>query len=418
MIFKAQRKQMKLITNLLTLLFSLYFLFFGNSYGCTTAVISGKATKDGRPLLWKLRDTDYLENYVKQFPATDGKYAFIGLINSIDTLANEVWGGNNEVGFAIMNSASFNVNLEDSIKTKSQPGFFMKKALEICKTLEDFEKLLDNTAKPMGLAAHFGVIDANGGAAFYEVNNYTWTKYDANDPKVAPEGYILRTNFSETGKPNIGYGFVRLQTAQELFTNTMKEKPLDYRTIIQEYSRCLYNPITQNDYRAIYENEPASDRFIHSDNLITSYGSASCIVIQGVKENELPQFTTMWTMVGFPNTTITVPLWVSEVELPHIVVYNDSLKNSILNQYNTTLTKECYPIDNPDGYHYLRISKLVNKEKTGYIQIIEPIEREIFDETDKKLSQWRNKIPPKQEIAEFYTQINDIVENVYIETLK
>ena len=26
-----------------------------------------------------------------------------------------------------MNSASFNVNLEDSIKTKSQPGFFMKK---------------------------------------------------------------------------------------------------------------------------------------------------------------------------------------------------------------------------------------------------------------------------------------------------
>jgi penicillin V acylase-like amidase (Ntn superfamily) len=223
---------MKLITNLLTILFSLYFLFVGNSYSCTTAVISGKATEDGRPLLWKLRDTDYLENYVKQFPATDGKYAFIGLINSIDTLANEVWGGNNEVGFAIMNSASFNVNLEDSVKTKSQPGFFMKKALEICKTLEDFEKLLDNTAKPMGLAAHFGVIDANGGAAFYEVNNYTWTKYDANDPKVAPKGYILRTNFSETGKPNIGYGFVRLQTAQELFTNTMKEKPLDYRTII------------------------------------------------------------------------------------------------------------------------------------------------------------------------------------------
>lgn len=409
---------MKLIINFLTILFSFYFLFFGNSYGCTTAVISGKATQDGRPLLWKLRDTDYLENYVKQFPATDGKYAFIGLINSIDTLANEVWGGNNEVGFAIMNSASFNVNLEDSVKTKSQPGFFMKKALEICKTLEDFEKLLDNTAKPMGLAAHFGVIDAHGGAAFYEVNNYTWTKYDANDPKVAPEGYILRTNFSETGKPNIGYGFVRLQTAQELFTNTIKEKPLDYRTIIQEYSRCLYNPITQNDYRAIYENEPASDRFIHSDNLITSYGSASCIVIQGVKENELPQFTTMWTMIGYPNTTITLPLWVSEAELPNIVIYNDSLKNSILNQYNMTLTKECYPIDNPDGYHYLRISKLVNKEKTGYIQIIEPIEREIFDETDKKLSQWRNNKPSKREIEEFYGELNSIVEETYMEILK
>ena len=64
----------------------------------------------------------------------------------------------------------------------------------------------------------------------------------------------------------------------------------------------------QNNYREMFENEPTSDKFIHSDNLITSFGSASNIVIQGVKENELPQFTTMWTAVGFPNTCITVPL--------------------------------------------------------------------------------------------------------------
>lgn len=293
----------------------------------------------------------------------------------------------------------------------------MKKALETCKTLEDFENLLSNSQKPMGLAAHFGVIDAKGGAAFYEVNNYTWTKYDANDPNVAPEGYILRTNFSETGKPNVGYGFVRLQTAEQLFTETTKEKPLDYRSVIQNFSRCLYNPITKNNYKEMYENEPASDRFIHSDNLITSYGSASCIVIQGVKDNELPQFTTMWTMIGYPNTCIALPLWISESELPNTIIYNDSLKNSKLNQYNMSLLKKCYPIDNPDGYHYLKISKLVNKENNGYMQIITPIETNIFDETDKKLNKWRNKMPPKSEIEQFYTQLNNIVEKTYKQIL-
>lgn len=395
----------------------IFFIFSKSVYCCTTAVISGKATNDGRALIWKLRDTDYLKNYAKQFPSEDGKYAFIGIVNSVDSVGNEVWGGNNEVGFAIMNSASFNVNLDDSVKVKDKEGFFMKKALETCKTLEDFENLLSNSQKPMGLAAHFGVIDAKGGAAFYEVNNYTWTKYDANDPNVAPEGYILRTNFSETGKPNVGYGFVRLQTAEQLFTETTKEKTLDYRSVIQNFSRCLYNPITKNNYKEMYENEPASDRFIHSDNLITSYGSASCIVIQGVKDNELPQFTTMWTMIGYPNTCIALPLWISESELPNTIIYNDSLKNSKLNQYNMSLLKKCYPIDNPDGYHYLKISKLVNKENNGYMQIITPIETNIFDETDKKLNKWRNKMPPKSEIEQFYTQLNNIVEKTYKQIL-
>ena len=31
---------------------------------CTSAVVSGKVTPDGRPLLWKNRDTDFMQNHI------------------------------------------------------------------------------------------------------------------------------------------------------------------------------------------------------------------------------------------------------------------------------------------------------------------------------------------------------------------
>ena len=34
---------------------------------CTTAIVSGRLTADGRPLLWKNRDTDDLDNILKYF---------------------------------------------------------------------------------------------------------------------------------------------------------------------------------------------------------------------------------------------------------------------------------------------------------------------------------------------------------------
>lgn len=57
----------------------------------------------------------------------------------------------------------------------------MKLALQTCRSLKDFEHLLNTIPKPSGLDANFGVIDAFGGAAFYETGNYRFVKYDAKD---------------------------------------------------------------------------------------------------------------------------------------------------------------------------------------------------------------------------------------------
>jgi len=79
-----------------------------------------------------------------------------------------------------MNSASYNVNIGDTSPLKDEEGVFMKLALQTCASLQDFEQLLETYPKPRGLAANFGVMDANGGIAFYEVDNWKWTKFDAN----------------------------------------------------------------------------------------------------------------------------------------------------------------------------------------------------------------------------------------------
>ena len=184
---------MKFIKHITILSFLLGFAY-GSSMACTTAVISGKSTKDGRPILWKHRDSESYQNKLRLF--NDGAFTYVGLINSNDNKGDQIWGGNNEFGFAIMNSASFNLREDKDAKFKDQEGVIMKKALQSCKTLEDFEKLLSNLPKPMGLEANFGVIDAKGGAAYFETNDNGFVKFDANDNKVAPNGYIIRANYS------------------------------------------------------------------------------------------------------------------------------------------------------------------------------------------------------------------------------
>ena len=395
---------------ILILLITLFITNIG--FGCTTAVISGKYTKDGRPMIWKLRDTDYLKNKMMYF--NDGKYNYVGLVNSEDLKGEQVWGGANSKGFSIMNSASFNVNLNDSTSIKDREGYIMKKALQECATLEDFENLLKNLPKPMGLAAHFGVIDANGGASFYEVNNNTFTKFDANDSAEAPNGYILRTNFSFTGKKDIGYGFIRFQTAQDLFYQAESMGKLNYQTIIQDFSRSFKHAVQNKDFRKEFETAPEGDHFINSGDFITRHGSSSAILIQGVKPKESSDLTTIWTMVGFPNTSIALPTWVKGgKDLPKLLA-EGSTGNSPLNEMALKLKDECYPIKRSAGYKYLNISKLINSDKTGFVQKIEVAEKTIFNKTEEQLSKWRKNNVDKKDIIDYYKWLDEFVAKTYL----
>ncbi len=381
------------------------------SKACTTAIISGKYTANGRPIIWKLRDTETFENKLRYF--SDGKYDYIGLINSNDAKGEQVWGGSNAVGFAIMNSASFNVNLDDTTSFKDQEGYFMKEALQKCSSLADFEALIKARPTPKGLAAHFGVLDANGGVAFYEVNNYSFTKFDANDPAQAPNGYIIRTNYSFTGKKDVGYGFIRYQTAQDIFYQAESMGQLNSQTILQQFSRCLKHSVLDVDYREKYSTVPKGQHFVNSGDLITRHGSSSAILIEGVTKNQSPDLSTIWTMIGFPNTCLAIPVWIKGGKhLPSTLVAEGD-NNCQLNDLSLQLKERCYPIQRSSGYKYLNISVLFNSEGNGIIQQLEKTEAGIFSLISKKENEWSTSPPKEEELREIYTWLDDLILRTY-----
>ena len=391
----------------------LIFFLTQDVFACTTAVISCKFTTDGRPLLLKHRDSNFNQNKLMYFD--DGKYNYIGLVNTEDINGNEVWGGVNSEGFAIINSASYNIkNEEDTTSIVDREGEVMKKALQECKTIYDFENLLINYVKPIGVEANFGVIDAYGGAAYFETNNFSFVKTDANDPTSAPFGYIIRTNYSFSGKPNEGYGYIRYLTAEELFYQASSEGSLNKKFILQKVSRSLKHSLLEIDYTKGISVSQNDNIFVSFQDFIPRNSSVSTVLIQGVKQGESADLSTLWTILGFQLTSVVIPTWVKAGNtLPELLLV-DTTGNAPLCDYALRLKEECFPIKKGSGYKYLKLSKVINKEGKGFMQILRPIENEIISETDKNLKKWRkNNSLPIEEVHNLYNLINKRVKRAY-----
>lgn len=280
------------------------------TFACTSVIISGRVTYDGRPLMLKHRDTGTLDNRINYVSATDTSFAYIGLVNVPDV--DGVWTGTNEVGFAIMNTASYNLRRDTLNCRMDREGEVMKLALETCRTITDFEALLnqllvadaDGRVEPLGVETNFGVIDAVGGAAYYEVNNFEWVKFDVNKEK---QGYRVVTNFSFSGRENEGSGYERYQTASAVMRENeqLLSQGVDHRFLFDSLSRSYRHEIMGVNYDAT--NAP---RMAPDVNFIPRGLTSASIVIEGVCPGENPLHTVMWTILGYPACSVALPLMV------------------------------------------------------------------------------------------------------------
>ncbi|MCX6226641.1 MAG: hypothetical protein NTV01_18155 [Bacteroidia bacterium] len=386
-------------------------LCFYPAESCTTAIVSGKYTRDGRPLLLKHRDTDALDN--KLVVLTTGRYRAIALIDSNDKDAESIWIGFNETGFAIMNSASYNLNFKDTSSITDQEGVLMKRALLECSTVEEFEEFLSHLPKPLGVEANFGVIDARGGAAYFETGNSHFTKIDVNDPKIAPHGHVVRTNYSYTGDAGKGAGYIRYQTAESLFYNASGSNNLSADFILTNISRCVKNSLTGEDildYQSLRANE---SKFMYFQDCTVRPSSASSVVIQGILPGETPGLTTMWTILGFPLSSVAIPVWLTPDNLLPTCLTAPPGEKALLCSFALDLKKRIVPITRSDGKSYLQTTAVINADNTGILQQLQPLEKTILAESDKYLRNWRKTGVKPQELAGFYKFVDGQVAAFY-----
>lgn len=348
---------------------------------CTSVIVSGRVTKDGRPLIFKNRDTSTLHNMTI---VVQGRvYRYIGLVNAEDTAPVNVWGGHNEAGFGIINTAAYNLN-GDGGDTDGD-GIFIRKALELCATLEDFERLLDTVKKPREVNSNFAVLDAKGGCAYYETGNYDYVKFDVNDPKVAPDGYLMRTNFGTTGNHKLDMGVERYCAITDFMAEACKEGNLEHDYLITSISRYLKHGVTKLDmYDFMPENENDTQYFPFGD-YIARYSTSSVILVQGVRPDESPLNTVSWTIIGWPLTTVAIPLVLTPSGKLPAIVTDDGTGHSRLNEMGLQLKERVFSLKSGNVEFYGDLSKLINKQETGILQRILPIEKEVMRRGEEAL---------------------------------
>ena len=329
------------------------------------------------------------------------KYEFIGIINANDKKVESIWAGINSEGLAIINS--YSPDLMPPGSEARENGKFMKLVLGTCATIDEVEKLLIKTNGKRSTASNFGVIDAKGGACFFETGEKNFVKFDANDPRFAPQGFIVRTNYAFTAPPDQGGGYIRFNRALKLFTQAAAEKRLDYRFILREVSRDLVNEkICSYPFSPSFAKFCNENVYIHANDTINRYITASVTVFQGVKPGENPLLSTMWVILGQPICNVAIPLWVKAGAVPYELSGSDLAP---LNLFSLKLALYLYPEQRGNNKQYLNITRLKNYRGKGVLTILFEIEDKVFERTEKILNKWRKNLPNSKEIFNFEKEI-------------
>ncbi len=373
---------------------------------CTSAVVSGRATPDGRPLLWKHRDASDLNNRVVRFEAEGDNMAFVGIVNGVDTLAREVWTGYNTAGFAVMNTASYNLR-SDTSSLADREGLVMKRALAICRTVDDFATLLDTLPRPLGVEANFGAIDARGGAAYFEVNNTTVTRYNAHD---TPEGYLLRTNYSHSGREDEGYGYIRYDNAARLFAQAATANSITPEWITGICSRSFYHTLLERDF--------TTDEWVVDQDFIPRRSTSASLVIEGVRPDESPALTMMWTALGYTPCSVVLPVWLgSKAGIPSLLQATPPSIHAPLCEWANQLKSRVFSIRRGSGEHYLHMALLYRPDGRGYAQQLHALEGELYRQAREVLTEMRyrgewNDLQTGDVLARMQQQVIELYERL------
>ncbi len=369
------------------------------SDGCTIGVASGRATSDGRPLLWKTRDATALENEV--YFNTAFPIKFVCVISAGATSSS--WMGVNESGFAIINSASGDL---PAGTTGMGNGTIMAYALGTCGSVTEFQHLLDSTNVTGRLTqANFGVIDSCGAAAIFETGDSMYWKFDANDTIQSPEGYVLRTNFAINGGGSAG--IERYRRTCQLIADYHAGDTLNYRSILRHQMRD-FSDYDSNPFPIPYPYQigvPIPFGYIYTDVSICRNTTVSAAVIHGVLPGEDVRLSTLWAILGQAATGLAVPYWPVG---PTPAAANGPTTAPLCDVANRI---RGLLFDWPVNTVFINTYRLLDGQGDGLWTYTYPAEDSIITATGSILQNWRHTPPSVSDMLTYEGQCADYALN-------
>ncbi|MGC9315613.1 MAG: T9SS type A sorting domain-containing protein [bacterium] len=370
-------------------------------FACTIGLALGSATSDGRPLVFKNRD---ITNWSLEFrvDTPSGEHAYVR--NSYAG-SSTAWMGANEVGFAIVQSAAYNVSSSGGSGLSN--GTMMNHALKNCTTVDDFEDILIATdGGGRSTAANYAVIDAYGNGAIFECSPYEYDRYDADTL-----GIVVRANFSYLG----GTGRVgqnRMERAYDLMAEAIAGDSLDALYISKTVVSDLLYP-DQDPYplpwTGSFPGMPSG--YVNTGpfmglQTICNFNTLATGVVQGALAEGDPENTLMWCFFGQPVLSLPIPVFPAAHDEP------SQLTGSPAPMRALAQAKSDSAFDHGTEY-YLNTGFLLDEYYTGIHEYTIPTIEWAFDSVNSVLAEWETSPPSAAERSVFQDAIAEIIYDAY-----
>jgi hypothetical protein len=287
---------------------------------------------------------------------------------------DDAWMGVNEAGFAILNAASDDLERETRMN-----GDFMAHSLAHFTSIPDFEAFLNTPGVEHRFAiGNFGVLDASGTVAMYEVQDTLWWRYNPG-----ADGFIIRTNFSMHGGGNAGVD--RYNRSRALLSGYVAGDSLTAETMLVHHARDfsnVYGSTIDLPYAGFWGDELGYG-YLSTQYSICRNSNASAVVIEGIKPGESPLLTTMWTLLGQPACTVAVPVWPVG---PVPAIASGIVTTPLCDEANRL---RGLLFDDPGNQYALDSYRLRGEGSPEWMDVMLNAESEIRTETLNQLEQWR-----------------------------
>ena len=367
---------------------------------CTIVAVSGRVTADGRPLLLKNRDSNGWDIRIRIINGSE--YTYLCQCRVTDRTALS---GFNEAGFSIVSSHSYNMPNTDY----SWNAYIMQLALGGCATVDEFEHLLKSLTKPIPVSANYGVMDAQGNVAIFEINAYSYVKYDVDS---AEDGYLIRTNFSfSESTADVNSITPTSLSRYRIASNYMAHNIIVEGNVTKDALLKLPRSLVDSSGVNLIDMAPFDEYHVTPVDFsyyVPRYITTSAMVIQGVLPGESPRLTVAWAMVGPPLTTVVIPYLITHRKvLPNKAMPGPD-GHSWLVSKGQQLKNGCF-IDP----HTIDLAKLYNLNYSGVLQKISMIEEEIICYGNEILDGMRTNRLTEENIESYYSWVDNYLDNQY-----